>query len=567
MLRLPSRASSSRRSPVVALPRGSLATLLLAAAASAQGVYHGPSELCGYGEPVADRIGFTRCEPCHVDADRAVDQAALRDGLLFVTLSPEYLRGAALEVHAAARDFAVLPGAERSACDTLLLATAEGVLTATLPPIGESFDLALLLDVSDAVRLRVADFDLDLDPELFVLREGGAIDVHEPADGARVAHFAVPEQSDDFVVVRFDAAAPAAQVAVRHPAGVTVVASDGSEPLLDLHDAPELSLLARVRATDGREALARIVQYSLAGEPFPHQWLTIHWSGGSEPAIDLGFAECSSLVPTDIEADGDDDLMVAVRWAYDAFLLVNGGSGAPGSDFGTSSFTSFVVTPLGVPGPARDNVASPSLSDLDGDGDLDLFMNLEAIDGYMTMKSPIAGDEAQLALMPCPSHFRPLDDGSWRLDLVLHSPQRFHDRCDSLEIAWWRQPALGASVTAGAVGRMVIPMPQFDPLGRATVAIPFAEGCWMEAIHHFVVRAVEVEEGRIVHAVSAATFGFTTDLDTRNALVSQMGGEGWVEVAVEGDGSKGPRLAPFGGTLGGGIICFPSLFSFGGWRP
>ncbi|MBL8843853.1 MAG: hypothetical protein JNL90_20190 [Planctomycetes bacterium] len=565
MLRLLSCALARPRSCSRTLLAGG-ATALLATAAAAQGVYYGPSELCGYGGAIARQAGFGRCEPCHLDADRAVDLAALRGTTLFATLAPEYLRGATLVVHEAARDFAVVPDGNGGDGDALLIATDEGVYVATLPLVGETFDLALLLEASDARRLRVADFDLDGDRELFVLHGDGSIDVRELTDGARVARFEAPLLCDDFVVLRFDPSAATAQVAARHPDGMTLLSADGGEPLLELRDAPDFSLLATVRAADGREALARVVQYALAGEPYPHQWLTTHWLEGSEAPLDLGFVECSSLVPADLEGDGDDDLMVGIHWSYDAFLLVNGGSGAPPAGGGPASFGAFVVTPLGVPGPAHDNDAWPALADLDGDGDLDLFMNLESIDGYMTMKSPIAGDEAQLALLPEPSTFLAVEDGSWKLELVLHAPQRYHPGCDALEIAWWRQPTLAAPLEPGALGRMVIPMPAFDATGRAQVTIPFAEGGWMEAIHHFAVRAVEVEAGAIVHAVSAATFAFTTDLATRESLVSEMGNNGWVEVAVE-EGGKGPRRASCGGTLGGGIICFPSLFSFGGHRP
>lgn len=567
---------SRRVRPLLAGRRRSMALVATLAAAlagglatsgdaRAQGSYIGPREEVVYSGSLAALDGFTRCEPCSIDGDRAVDQAFLRGGALWVTLSPEYLRGEALAVHPAARDFAVLPARSCGALDALLVATDAGVLIATLPATGERFDLEALDARDDARCLRVADFDLDGAPELFVLRDDATLDVLDPGSGAWRASFAVPLGSDDFTVLRFDPLAATAQVAVRTPEGVVVLAAETHEPLLEIGDAPDFSLLARARTAGGREALARIVQHSIAGEPLPHQWLTIHWFEGSEAAIDLGFAECSSLVAGDLEGDGDDDLLVGLHGSYDTVLLLNGTS-IDGPDLDASSFPAFLVLPLGIPGPAYDNDATPTLSDLDGDGDVDLFMNVEAIDGCVTIKSPIGGNEAELALLPAPSRFKSLGDGTWRLELTLEAPQRFHPGCDSLEIAWWQQPSLSATVEPGAIGRLVVPMPTFDGNGRATISIPFAEGGWMESIHHFMVRAVQVEQGEVIHAVSAATFGFATDLATRDTLIAQMNGEGWVAVAVD-DGGSGPRVAPCGGTLGGGIISFPSLFSFGGHRP
>ncbi len=556
---------------VRALLSTSVALLAAATVAHAQATYYGPSELRVYDDAIGTLSGFTRCEPGQIDRDCAVDFVTLRDRTLFVTLSPEFFGNVALTVHEDATDFAVLPSGRTDVADSLLVAAPDGLFLATLPELEESFRLDRIAFDRELLRLRVADFDGDGDLELFALRVGGRVDVSDPSSGAFVAAFEVPVDSDDFVVLRFEPACALAQVAARHPDGVEVRAVDRATPLLVIEDEPDLSLLARTRSVDGRDGLVRVIQRQLPDEPYAHQWLSVHWSDRSEPPIDLGWTECSSLVPVDIERDGDDDLMVGVHWSYDALLLVNESrAGANDDATFSASFCSYIIAPLGLSGPATDNNAMPAFGDIDGDGDLDLFMNLEAIDGYMTMKSPIAGNEAELALMPAASTFRQLDDGSWLLELSLMAPQRLDPRCDSLEIAMWRQPALDELITPGTVERRIVPMPAFDATGHAQLDFAFAEGGWMAEISHFVVRAVATEDRAIVGAVSAANFAFTTDEATRTELCRRMGETEWTEVIIDGAtsaGGKGPRLDACGGTLGGGIICFPSLFPFGGRRP
>jgi hypothetical protein len=548
------------------------ACVVLVGPAAAQGTYHGPSEWREYAGEIAARQGFTRCEPCNLDGDGAPDQATLQDGVVFVTLSPEFFGAVASDV-APARDFTVLPGIPGRSLDRLLLAGQDGVVVTTLPKREEPFVFLPVVAATDVSRIRIADWDGDLVPELFLLRDG-SIEIHDIAEPERAwlrAAIPVPELADDFVVLRFDPMRPEAQVAVSHKGGATVLAAGAERPVWSILDDAEASLLATTRAIDGREGLVRVAQRRLLEEPLPRQWFTVHWSDQDEPTLDFGYAQVAAMVPTDIEGDGDLDLMLSVKWSYDAFLLVNRSEEGElnGDRSLTAGLLEFVILPLGLPGPARDNQSMPTLSDLDGDGDLDLFMNLEAADGYLTVKSPLAGDESELAVLPMPSAFCELEDSTWQFELALKSPQRRIDGCDHLEIVAWRQPLLELPIEGEREVAMIVPMPDFDAAGIATIVIPFAEGGWMPGAWRFLVRPVALDSGAIVRGLSATTFAFVTDEEARDALVAESETRSFIAVDIIDLSSKkgGARTVAAGGTLGGGMVSFPSLMWFLSNRP
>ncbi len=555
------------------LPIVIAAALVAPARAAAQAYYYGPTETLEYRPELRRDAPFGRCEPCDVDGDAATDQLTLRGSLAFLTLSPEYLGCVTPIVVTDAIDVAVWHRAAGGEPDAIIVSDSKGLELATYDVDAGLVECRALAPTVMAERLRLADADGDGDEELFALIGSGTrVVVIDLATELLVETLELPRPALDFVVLDWDARTAPYHVAAVGRRGIDVVARGATSACYSETDTFDASLIARVRRRDGgdgaaSDGLARVVELQLPDEPWPRQWLAVHYADEHELPIELGWTQCSSLIPVDIEGDGDDDLALGIRYSHEVLLAFNRTSdGRPEGTTFTSQEIGYAVAPLGPIGGAADSAAAPSLADLDGDGDLDLFMNLESQESYVTIKSPLACDESALAIMPGDSRFCEQPDGSWMLELALQPPAQVAAGANALEVVVWRQPTVDAELELASCYRAILPFPDWSSAedGNATIHVPFAEGGWFESIYYFSVRTVDLEDGRLAHGFPASTFAFTTDESTRDVLVERSGHEGYMAVTLE------PQSKPKGafawtcvcGGFGGGLICWPSIFPF-----
>jgi hypothetical protein len=129
--------------------------------------------------------------------------------------------------------------------------------------------------------------------------------------------------------------------------------------------------------------------------------------GSIDEYYNLGDLGTSALTAADADGDGDSDLFLSNRMAYVTLKLVN--ARTPASQY-AASFVSPVQEwiPLLLEGsattPAPDNLAVPTVADLDNDGDGDLFQAVQpAVSGGAREIRISLGDAAeQDALKPVP---------------------------------------------------------------------------------------------------------------------------------------------------------------------
>ena len=217
----------------------------------------------------------------------------------------------------------------------------------------------------------------------------------------------------------------------------------------------------------------------------------------------LGNLDAVGIAAWDHDLDGDDDLAVTHRTSWDLRILTNqaGAFGAVAADV--------VVT--GPPGAADTNSAWPAIGDLDGDGDDDVFVPVQADEMIFVLLNEAIDHDLRMPRLDEPVLFNHGSYGGTQVfgylqasaqDAILVPPEATH-----VELALWRKYDLATPTDEE-------PAPGFS--FRFELGTPYATGVLEyqdpgPSALFWILRYVRVVEDELVRVFPSRVYAVTTE--------------------------------------------------------
>lgn len=513
--------------------------------------------------PLSDSSGaFTRTSAAELTGDFRADVAMLVGSEVVISISPG-IYDAFISLDTVGVDMVCMEGSAAGQLGSVLVSTpSAGLQRWTLDPETLTFFSTTIGSAlwSGAVELYVGDVTADGVQDLVgltanrqtVIWLSGALETG--VEGS----LALTETAHRLLTLEWDGTA-GEELALFTSGGIRVLETSGSLRLaqaLDGDDSDRFTVIHRAGQTDRLASLVRlpdqIYRFFVADQ--------LHWDSLSQ----IGNFPLVSLVSADFDGDGLDDACVTHKLSRDPYYFENQ-AGATTS-FGWGSYAAWNLA--SGAGPSDDpnlNLVTPTLCDLDGDEDVDVFhpFNLTPASGYeriVRMCRSVRLDHLRNAPRVRAASYDAVAGGaSGVLSLELLRPLDPPAENDALSVVVWTAPVLieGMPTSDISVHDALASVAWSPSSPVQTIQIPLTFPLWEEDVFHIEMRMVETDqqpEPTVTSASAAALWTFSTG-GTSIANFAEYGVVGGVEVTV----------SEFGAAVGGGgwtgpmpcLPCFP----------
>ena len=218
---------------------------------------------------------------------------------------------------------------------------------------------------------------------------------------------------------------------------------------------------------------------------------------------ELGNLDAVGIAAWDFDLDGDDDLAVSHRTSWDLRILTN--------EAGAFDVVAPQLVVTGPPGAADTNSAWPAIGDLDGDGDDDVFVPVQADEMIFVLLKDAIDHHSRVPRLDEPVLFNHGSYGGTQVfgylqasaqDAIQVPPQATH-----VELALWRKHDLATPTDEQ-------PAPGFT--FRFERNTPYETGV-LEYLDpdpsalFWILRYVRLEEGELVRVFPSGVYAVTTD--------------------------------------------------------
>ncbi len=531
---------------------------LLAASAAAQFTEFGVGKRRIMAEnPVGELNGpMTKTIALDTIGDARPDVMMMVDDRLVISFSPGIYHDSQIVVSGGedvlATDIVAVPGAGFEENDAFLVSSSDPFLKLfsynlddfefTFTPLGGPF-------WKNARHMRVGDVDGDGALDLVAVNAGGQVLLFMYD---LMGMFGTPQQSMSMYgstihtlkLVEWDGD-DGFELAILSDGGIQVREHDGSEVPIDL-PASSNDRLAIIKREGQVDRIAFLTQ--IAVNHFLYAFDKDLWDG----QLLVGPIDLVEGVSGDWDANKLGDILVSHKTQGNLVYLQNQGPG--GASFSWGDGISMFLDPTedgSGDDPAPENEAIPTFTDLDLDGDSDIFFPVEKERSATMIHSDfISWADNCVNVEEGTYTYTPGAGGT--LDLSVMFPMGLPDEMDDILLTVWEQLD-GEGVNPTAYYSDVLS--KADPY-QVLFAIDQPEDS--KFIYHVETRPVELgADGRIKQSTNATIFSFTLDEAKKDALVASnnVDPNDVVDITVIIDG---------GGPDEGGwtvpLVCLPDFF-------
>lgn len=457
----------------------------------------------------------------------ALQDAVLLDGTRAVVLVDPDLAFAPVGLQIPATDLCALPGHLADGRGAIAVVNSTGLTICTYAAATGTFATLPTASGAWAGARRVAAIDVDASGRLDLVgvAADGRTVLLALAGSAEGQFFTAPgfvAGGDVLELVALQWISGGAQeLAVLTTSGLFVHQVDGTQ-LASFASVLPGGTIARIRqqgtATD---RLTWITTYA----PPAQQWLFTLAPSGVQGQLDVGALDVVSSTGADFDRDGDDDLLLSHRYAYNLVYFENQRSpSAPGVEsfnFNPDRTRLFRVGPTNSPAP--ENLAWPVVNDFDGDLDLDIVFPCEFDQRVLYMRGDWIDQERLHPRLVGGTYLRSTDTVTLRLDAPLAVVAPTH-----LQVDVWYQPDFPSPSERAGVDSVLIPWPSAWP---ADVSFHVTGlGVSPAQVHSAHVRGVYVQpSGALSGALPALVAALTRD----SATATQLEGEPYSSPAIQ----------------------------------
>ena len=340
-----------------------------------------------------------------INEDSQADVVYLRDGVPHVALNPATW-DAIIQIPTFASDIAILAsdrepqGDERYQEDYVLTVGAIGLTRWERRTRHDNFLWKELGDEGlwrDATLVGAANLDGEQGEDIFGLDAEGNRLLILLADGNEYAEEVIidlPHPAFEALAVELDGVAPS-EIAVLGTAGLTILGIDGT---VWASYGDQSGGVAAVVGNDSQPT-DRIVWIARDADNTTDVLCVVSRDGIVRDGLSLGNRGIVSAVAADLDDDGDDDLVLNQRAAYELILLKNE-AGVLNLEEGTTQVLRF-----GPEGLALQNRTAPAIADLDNDGDADLLIPTQSDETIRMLLSSRVTEADQRPMLDGPVYF------------------------------------------------------------------------------------------------------------------------------------------------------------------
>lgn len=401
------------------------------------------------------------------------------------------------------RDIEWYPNADGTL--SLLSLAAEGLRKVDYDPDTQQFSstTSMLAEWNSARAIRRADLGGSSLPDYVSVSASGSriqylVD-YTGTTGTELAKTVVGAPILEVEPIDWSGAAPD-EISVRLATSVRVYSSSGA-CLFSASASGGTRVLEPVRCTgESDERLAYVEVTSGTGD----DWLIVVGSTAATSSLHLGAFGITAAGAGDPDGDGDTELMLSHEANHQRLLLMN-----------QSGATPFVLEGVGVyvagpTTPAPGNRSEPCFDDFDGDADQDLAVAVQSGNTLRVHRNDLVDEIDQWVIMadrPDNPYLTPdVAEGDVTLEFDVFHPI-VGGSFDSIEVMLWRQADIDTYQSGPTPTHHFTQV--MDAGSESAMTVELNEPYGFDSIYHFLLRAVEVVDGKVVASGPTGTFTYT----------------------------------------------------------